>query len=98
MNEFRLKHIHSKEDNINDYKLVTKIYVSSNGVWTKASFIEINIILDFRDTSQSQLSSAQIYSSLLNKNGVKSGDNFVIEICKPVKVMIHPTKAKKFVI
>lgn len=77
---------------------MTKIFVSSNGVWSKASFVEISIILDFRDVCPSSLSNAQIYSSLLNKNNVKSGDNFIIEICKPIRVMIQPTKPKKFVI
>ncbi|KAH7646421.1 Integrator complex subunit 4 [Dermatophagoides farinae] len=100
LNEFRIKT--EREDDINDYKLVTKICISSYGVWSGPSLIEINLLLDFRDISSSSLATTQIYSSLLTKSsGIKSTrseDNLVIEICKPVKLMIHPTKPKRCVI
>lgn len=110
LNEFRLKtsddinnnNSDKDDDSNNDYKLMTKISLSSYGVWSGPSLIEINLLLDFRDIQSSSLSTTQIYSSLLTKSsGIKSTrseDNLVIEISKPVKLMIHPMKPKRCVI
>lgn len=106
MNEFRNKVGTEAEtdepDSIRDYKLTTKICISSNGVWSEPSYIEISLLLDFRDVCSSSLTTTQMYSSFLIKSSgiksTKSEDNLVIDICKPIRLLICPTKPKRLVI
>lgn len=85
-----------------DYRLNTQICISSHGVWSEASIITISLLLDFRDVQSTALATNQAYSSLLTKaSGIKSNkseDNLVIEICKPVRVSIHPIKPRKIAV
>lgn len=106
LNEFRLRGEEeeeaSKGKEVNDYRLVTKICISSSGVWSESSYIEVSLLLDFRDSSSTALSTNQIYGSFLTKSSgirsTKSEDNLVIDICKPIRVLICPTRPKKLVI
>lgn len=87
---------------VRDYKLITKICLSSNGVWSEPSHVSISLLLDFRDVSSTTLNTTQIYSSFLNKSSgirsTKSEDNLVIEISKPVRLLVCPIKPKKLVL
>ena len=102
LNEFRLKGDSCESNKVCDYRLVTKICISSSGVWSETSYIEISLLLDFRDSSSTSLATNQLYSTFLTKSSgirsTKSEDNLVIDICKPIRLLISPTKQKKFVI
>lgn len=104
LDEFRLRGEEGEENKkeVNDYRLVTKICISSSGVWSESSYIEVSLLLDFRDSSSTALSTNQIYGSFLTKSSgirsTKSEDNLVIDICKPIRVLICPTRPKKLVI
>lgn len=102
LNEFRLKGEEKEGNEVNDYRLVTKICISSSGVWSESSYVEVSLLLDFRDSSSTSLATNQIYGSFLTKSSgirsTKSEDNLVIDICKPIRLMICPTRPKKLVI
>lgn len=100
LSDFKLKT--ERPGNLNDYRLISKILISYNSVCSGPLNVEINMLLDFRDVSSSSLSTTQVYSSMLNKSSgiksIKSEDNLVIEICKPIKIMIHPMKIQNSVL
>jgi len=109
LNEFRIKgnenfenEENQQQQGVHDYRLVTKLSISSSGIWSESSYIEISLLLDFRDFSSTALSTNQIYGSFLTKSSgirsTKSEDNLVIDICKPIRLLICPTKPKKLVI
>ncbi len=100
LSDFRLIETNN-ESNVNNYRLYTTIYLS-HGVWVEACYVEIGLLLDFRDTTSTTLNSTQTWVSSGSKGSgiksTKSEDNLVIDICKPVRVLMHPNKPKKLVI
>ncbi|RWS02319.1 hypothetical protein B4U79_07769 [Dinothrombium tinctorium] len=94
LSDFRLLENDGNDNETKNYRLYTNIYIS-HGVWTEPAFIDIGVVLDFREVS-SHLSISQSWS-LKTSAGIKSKpeDNLIIELCKPVKILIAPKQHKK---
>ncbi|KAI1289838.1 Integrator complex subunit 4 [Halotydeus destructor] len=84
----------------NNYRLLTNVYLSHTA-WTEACPVEIGLVLDFHETSTTALIVSQLWAA---KTGSYSGQRnrsehcLMVDLCKPVKIYIHPKLAKKTVI
>lgn len=80
---------------VNDYRLQTNVYIS-HGVWSEPCFVEISLVLDFRESLSSALSVSQTWS-LKSTPGfkLKSEESLMIELCNPIKLLISPKPHKK---
>ncbi|EFX70011.1 hypothetical protein DAPPUDRAFT_328539 [Daphnia pulex] len=68
-----------------DHRLRTSVLVSHQ-VWTESSHIELSLVLDVTDP--------EVPSSLKRWRGF-SEDSFIIELCKPVRVLVSPKPIKR---
>lgn len=80
---------------VNDYRLQTNIYIS-HGTWSEPCFVEISLVLDFRESLSSALSVSQTMS-LKSTPGykIKSEESLMIELCSPIKLLCSPKPHKK---
>lgn len=80
---------------VNDYRLQTNLYIS-HGVWSEPCFVEISLVLDFRESLCSASSVSQTWS-LKSTPGykLKSEESLIIELCSPIKQLISPKQHKK---
>lgn len=70
---------------IPDHRLRTSVLVSHQ-VWTESSHVEISLVLDVTDP--------EVPSALKRWRGF-SEDSFIIELCKPVRVLVSPKPIKR---
>ena len=68
-----------------DHRLRTSVLVSHQ-VWTESSHIELSLVLDVTDP--------EVPSALKRWRGF-SEDSFIIELCKPVRVLVSPKPIKR---
>lgn len=80
---------------VSDYRLQTNVYIS-HGVWSEPCYVEISLVLDFRETLSSALSVSQTMS-LKSTPGykIKSEESLMIELCSPIKLLCSPKPHKK---
>lgn len=92
LSDFRLLNIDDEETDtlVNDYRLQTNLYIS-HGVWSEPCFVEISLVLDFRESLSSSSSVSQTWS-LKSTPGykLKSEESLIIELCSPIKILISP--------
>lgn len=70
---------------IPDHRLRTSVLVSHQ-VWTESSHVELSLVLDVTDP--------EVPSALKRWRGF-SEDSFIIELCKPVRVLVSPKPIKR---
>lgn len=81
-NHFRL--ISSDEHSeTNSYRLYSTVNIS-HSTWTDPSFIELSIILDYRDNQSTSIDLNQIDQTR------SAEESQILEICKPLNLKIHP--------
>lgn len=81
-NHFRLISSDEHSDTYS-YRLYSTVNICHN-TWTDPSFVELSIILDYRDNQSTAI-------DLNNVNQNRSADESqIIEICKPMNLKIHP--------
>jgi len=68
-----------------DHRLRTTVLVSHQ-VWTESSHVEISLVLDVTDP--------EVPTALKRWRGF-SEEAFIVEICKPVKVLVSPKSVKR---
>lgn len=79
---FRLTSV-DKDSGTSSYRLYTTVNICHNA-WTGPSFVELMIILDYRDNQSTciQLNQADLVRS--------TEESQIIDICKPLSLRIHP--------
>lgn len=70
---------------IPDYRLRTSVLVSHQ-VWTESSHVELSLVLDVTEP--------EVPAALKRWRGFLE-DSFVIEICKPVRILVSPKAIKR---
>jgi hypothetical protein len=78
-----------------NFRLQTSAYIS-HGVWSDPCFVELSLVLDFRETLSSAMSVSQTWA-LKSSAGIKirSEESLMIDLCRPVKILIAPKLHKK---
>lgn len=78
-----------------NFRLQTSAYIS-HGVWSDPCFVELSLVLDFRESLSSAISVSQTWA-LKSSVGIKvrSEESLMIDLCKPVKILIAPKLHKK---
>lgn len=96
--DFRSVH-KQQESNVHDYRLLTNVFLS-HAAWSEPCPVEIGLIMDFRETSSAALSVSQLWAAKTGSFNQKSKSEhcLMVELCKPVKIMLAPKLAKKSVI
>ena len=94
LSDFRLMDNNSREGDNRNYRLLTNIYLSHT-VWTEPCHVSISIVSDFRETA----SSFGISQTWASKTGsgirARPEESLIIELCKPIKLLIAPKQHKK---
>lgn len=88
--DFRLVSSDELDSETNSYRLYTTVNIS-HGIWTDASFIELSVILDYRDNQSTMLD--------LNQVDQISGsleESQTIELCPPISLKVHPQNIRGF--
>jgi len=75
---------------VNDYRLQTNLYIS-HGVWSDPCFVEISLVLDFRESLSSASSVSQIWALKSTPSyKLKVEESLMIQLCSPCKILISP--------
>ncbi|RWS31998.1 integrator complex subunit-like protein [Leptotrombidium deliense] len=86
--------LNSDNEDTKNYRLYTNVYIS-HGVWTEAAYVDICLVLDFREKC-SHLTVSQSWTLKSSASvRVKPEESLIIELCKPVKICISPKQQKK---
>lgn len=89
MNRYPTESLMGESDALNDdpveHRLRTTVLVSHQ-VWTESSHVELSLVLDVADP--------ELPSTLKRWRGF-SEDSFIVELCKPVRVLVSPKPVKR---
>ena len=99
LSDFRIISPNENSD-VQNYRLLTNVYLS-HSAWTEPCPVEIGLVMDFRETSTTALSVSQIWSAKTcshNFQKKQSDHCLMVDLCKPVKVMLSPKLARRSII
>lgn len=88
VNQFPHDHPTTRDDelvSLPEHRLRTTVLVSHQ-VWTESSHVELSLVLDVTDP--------EVPPALKRWRGF-SEDSFIVELCKPVRVLVSPKSIKR---